>query len=30
MLYGPRDASELETISRLVETSYAYARGLTE
>jgi len=26
MLYGPRDAVELETIWRLVETSYAFAR----
>jgi hypothetical protein len=29
MLYGPRDEAELETIWQLVETSYAYARGLT-
>ena len=26
MLYGPRDADELETIWHLVETSYAFAR----
>lgn len=27
MLYGPRDAAELDTIWHLVETSYAYACG---
>jgi hypothetical protein len=29
MLYGPRDEAELETVWRLVETSYDFARGLT-
>jgi hypothetical protein len=28
MLYGPRDEAELETVWRLVETSYAFARGM--
>jgi hypothetical protein len=27
MLYGPRDEAELETVWRLVETSYDFARG---
>jgi phospholipase/carboxylesterase len=27
MIYGPRDAGELETIWQLVEVSYAFARG---
>jgi hypothetical protein len=27
MLYGPRDEAELETIWKLVETSYSFARG---
>jgi len=27
MLYGPRDEHELETVWRLVQTSYAFARG---
>ena len=27
MLYGPRDQAELEVVWRLVETSYAFARG---
>jgi hypothetical protein len=27
MLYGPRDRDELETVWRLVEASYAFARG---
>jgi Family of unknown function (DUF5519) len=30
MLYGPRDEAELETVWRLVETSYAFARGATQ
>jgi hypothetical protein len=27
MLYGPRDEAELEVVWRLVQTSYAFARG---
>jgi phospholipase/carboxylesterase len=27
MVYGPRDAAELETVMQLVERSMAYARG---
>ena len=27
MIYGPRDAGELEVVWRLVEESYAFARG---
>jgi hypothetical protein len=27
MLYGPRDPAELEVVWRLVQTSYAFARG---
>jgi hypothetical protein len=27
MIYGPRDAAEIETVWALVERSYAYARG---
>jgi hypothetical protein len=27
MIYGPRDAAELETVWRLVEISHAFARG---
>jgi hypothetical protein len=30
MLYGPRNELELETIWMLVETSYAFARGLAD
>jgi len=30
MLYGPRDQAELETIWQLVETSYAFARGVAD
>jgi hypothetical protein len=27
MIYGPRDAAELETVWQLIETSYRFARG---
>lgn len=30
MLYGPRDQGELETLWRLVQTSYEYARGASD
>jgi hypothetical protein len=30
MLYGPRDEAELEVVWRLVQTSYAFARGEVE
>lgn len=29
MIYGPRDAAELDTVWQLVEVSYAFARGAT-
>lgn len=30
MLHGPRDQGELETLWRLVQTSYEYARGASD